>query len=211
MAKETTTRTIAALLLALVYVGRPVRALRSIRRLLPKPTPSFSPCGCRTLPLRVARAVGRMAPSPSEFDLNSTLDRPNGAPRKVGGVTAGDWGSLTANATIRDVDASMAWEDPVGVHEWKSDGTWRLPVAGPLFVYGQFGGGGSQVEQQDTQMSGRTGVGCKWAPVQDAEFTVRAGPSVTYTDPLRPDRVQEALGVSLGSAGALAVARQDRP
>ena len=105
----------------------------------------------------------------------------------------------------------MAWEDPVGVHEWKSDGTWRLPVAGPLFVYGQFGGGGSQVEQQDTQMSGRTGVGCKWAPVQDAEFTVRAGPSVTYTDPLRPDRVQEALGVSLGSAGALAVARQDRP
>ncbi len=64
-------------------------------------------------------------------------------------------------------------------------------MGGPLFVYGQFGGGGTQTEQQDTKVSGKTGLGCKWAPVQDAEFTLRCGPSVSYTDPLRLDRVQE--------------------
>ena len=57
---------------------------------------------------------------------------------------------------------------------------------------GQFGGGGAEVAQQDARWPARLGgLGCKWSPLQAAELTVRSGPSVTYTDPLRPDRVRE--------------------
>jgi hypothetical protein len=112
-------------------------------------------------------------------------------PRTVRSATAGDWGLLTANSVLGDAANPPAWDDPLLPREWKTNGDWRCPVMGPLFVFGQFGGGGTEVAQQDTKVAGQTGVGCKWAPVQDAEFTVRSGPSVTYTDPLRPDRVQE--------------------
>lgn len=192
MSKITSTEAVAALLLTLACVPGLARGIDFESPPTPPAEPLFPPVWLPDASVPSAAAGGHMRSAPpSTFDLDSPTDRPERGPRKVGGVTAGEWGSLTTNATIRDVDASMSWEDPVSRREWKTDGNWRLPVAGPLFVYGQFGGGGTQIEQQDTQVSGRTGVGCKWAPVQDAEFTVRAGPSVTYTDPLRIERVQE--------------------
>lgn len=112
-------------------------------------------------------------------------------PRTVRSTTAGDWGLLTANSVLGDAANPPAWEDPLHPPEWKTDGNWRCPVMGPVFVFGQFGGGGTEVAQQDTKVAGQTGLGCKWAPVQDAEFTLSSGPSVTYTDALRPDRTRE--------------------
>ena len=113
------------------------------------------------------------------------------APKNVRNVSAGDWGSLTATSVVGDATAPPACEDPLRQPQWNTDGAWRCSVAGPLFVFGQFGGAGTEIAQQDTKVAGRTGVGCKWAPAEDAEFVVRGGPSVTYTDALRPDRMRE--------------------
>ncbi len=98
---------------------------------------------------------------------------------------------LTANSVLGDAANPPPLDDPFQTPEWKTNEDWRCPVMGPLFVFGQFGGGGTEVAQQDTKVAGQTGLGCKWSPLQDAELTVRSGPSVTYTDPLRPDRVRE--------------------
>jgi Protein of unknown function, DUF481 len=134
----------------------------------------------------------RAALSPAtDFNPWSEWERRERAPRNVRSVTAGDWGSLTATSVVGDATAPTAWEDPLQHPQWKTDGAWRYSVTGPLFVFGQFGGAGTEIAQQDTKMAGRTGVGCKWTPVEDAEFVVRSGPSVTYSDPLRPDRTKE--------------------
>ena len=133
------------------------------------------------------------APPPPAPDLNpwSEWERAESVPRKVHSQMAGEWGSLTANSVPGDANSPPPWEDPLYQRQWKTDGAWNRPVMGPVFVFGQFGGNGTEVAQQDTKLAGQTGVGCKWSPVQDAEFTVRGGPSVTYTDALRPDRVRE--------------------
>jgi hypothetical protein len=119
------------------------------------------------------------------------LFTPAWPPRTVHNTTGGDWGSLTANSVLGDATAPPSWEDPLQRREWKTDGSWKCPVAGPLFVFGQFGGAGTQVAQQDTKVAGQTGLGCKWSLLEDAELSVRSGPSVTYTDALRPDHVRE--------------------
>ena len=135
----------------------------------------------------------RLAPPflPPLFGLSPEWGPSAPAARTVRSTTAGDWGSLTANSVLGDAADPTPWDDPLHAREWKTDGNWRYPLLGPVFVFGQFGGAGTEVAQQDTKMAGQTGLGWKWSPLQDAEFTVRSGPSLTYTDPLRPDRTRE--------------------
>ena len=189
MPKKITTRSVALILLrSSAWPTRPPEAPTTTRRRPRRRATSSRPWVRRT-PRR--RCAPHGATPSAAFDFYAPENQNGGGPRKVQSVTAGEWGSLTANSTVHDVDAPAAGDDPANRREWQSDESWRCPVAGPLFVFGQCGGGGTQVEQQDTKVSGKTGVGCKWAPAQDAEFVVSSGPSVTYTDPLRLDRVQE--------------------
>jgi hypothetical protein len=144
------------------------------------------------------RPPPRLGPPPEiSFNPWAEWERAQRPPRTVKSAASGEWGSLTANSEVGDATAPLTWQDPQQPHGWKTDGSWRCPVAGPLFVFGQFGGAGTEVAQQDTKVAGQTGLGCKWSPIADSEFTVRGGPSVTYTDPLRPDRVQERSEVLL--------------
>jgi hypothetical protein len=112
-------------------------------------------------------------------------------PLKVQSESAGDWGALTGKAVVRDVDSSAAWEDPLAKREWQTDQAWRCPLAGPLFAFGQLGANSTEEAKRDMKVAGKYGLGCKWAPVEGAEFVLRGGPSLTYTDPLRPERTQE--------------------
>ncbi len=188
MPKNITTPSLALVLALLAHP--PIRGADDDPTPPPAPGDLFPPLGLPDAAPSGAGASHAAAPS-AAFDLYAPENQNGGGPRKVQSVTAGEWGSLTANSTVRDVDASAPADDPLNRREWQNDSSWRCPVAGPLFLFGQVGAGGTQVEQQDTKVSGKTGVGCKWAPAQDAEFVVSSGPSVTYTDPLRLDRVQE--------------------
>jgi len=140
-------------------------------------------------PFAAARADEPSLFAPPAFNFGPAA--PTREPLKVQSDSAGDWGSLTGKATVRDVDASAAWEDPLARREWQSDQAWRCPLAGPLFAFGQLGANSTETAQKDMKVAGKYGLGCKWAPVEGAELTLRGGPSLTYTDPLRPERTQE--------------------
>jgi hypothetical protein len=112
-------------------------------------------------------------------------------PLKVQNESAGDFGLWTAKAVVRDPDGAAAWDDPLAKREWQTDQAWRCPLAGPLFAFGQLGANSTETAQKDMKVAGKYGLGCKWAPAEGAEFVLRGGPSLTYTDPLRPERTQE--------------------
>jgi len=189
MANKLTTRPVAACALLLVLACAPCRADEGLPP-PPQPDDLFPPVFLPTAP--EDRPASRPEASPAiEFNPWAEWERAQQPPRTVRNSASGEWGSLTANSEVGDATAPATGEAAPQPRGWKTDGTWHCPVAGPLFVFGQFGGAGTEVAQQDTKAGGQTGLGCKWAPVEDAEFVVRGGPSVSYTDPLRPDRLRE--------------------
>jgi hypothetical protein len=123
-------------------------------------------------------------------DLNpwSAWDGAARAPKKVGGKTEGDWGALTAQTTVQDGWAPSAWEDPAWKRSWQTNQSYRLPLSGPLSVFGQLGANSEEATQKDMQVTGQTGLACKLPLPSVADVQVRGGPRLAYTDPLRPDR-----------------------
>jgi hypothetical protein len=93
--------------------------------------------------------------------------------------TEGPLGSVTAEVAWRDPHEAPALDSP-----WKTDQAWRLPVVGPLFVFGQFGAAPDPVTTDELTLKGKTGVGCKLPVPFGIEVQVRGGPSVTHSDPL---------------------------
>jgi len=154
----------------------------------PQPTGLFPPVW---LPAAAQDRPPPPQPPAINFDPWAAWERAQRPPRTVKSAANGDWGSLTANSEVGDATAPATVADAPKPRGWKTDESWRCPVAGPLFVFGQLGGAGTEIAQQDTKVTGQTGLGCKWSPLDDAEFTVRSGPSVTYTDALRPDHLRE--------------------
>src|SRR5207249_2355664 len=65
---------------------------------------------------------------------------------------------------------------------------------GPFFVFGQVGAGAEDANQQDLKFNGKTGLACKLPLGSEGEIVLSGGPSVTYTDPLRPERLREKSG-----------------
>ena len=124
----------------------------------------------------------------ADFGSFFSLDRPGREPRKIQTKTDSDWGAVTSNVVL---DAPPAWEDPLARREWKRADAVKVPVAGPFFVYGEVGAASQEAAQQDMTVSHKTGLACKLPVGTDGEIVMRSGPSVTYTDPLRPDRVKE--------------------
>jgi hypothetical protein len=88
---------------------------------------------------------------------------------------------LTAQTVVRD-SPGTTWDDPLFKREWKTDESWRLPVLGPFFVFGQLGANGDENASREVKVVGRTGLACK-IPVGAGEVVLRSGPSLSHTDP----------------------------
>jgi hypothetical protein len=111
-------------------------------------------------------------------------------PLKFDSRTEGFWGTLSGKQVLQQPDATAAWEDPTGKRTWQSEQAWRLPVAGPVAVFGEFGASSEDRALQDMKVVGRTGVACTLPDLLGTEWQVRGGPNMTAADPLRPERTQ---------------------
>jgi hypothetical protein len=112
-------------------------------------------------------------------------------PRKLQTASAGDLGTLTSKVDLALTDLDAAAAGLPRQQGWKLDDSWRCPVAGPFSLYGQFGGNSDEKLQDDMKVSGRTGLACKLSLFESGELELRSGPSLSYTDPLRPTNVKE--------------------
>jgi hypothetical protein len=90
---------------------------------------------------------------------------------------------------------------PYGGRDWKAQEKLQIPVPIPiplaeqLFVYSQFDGSGDSLKQQQTALSGKTGVGLKWAPIAGSELQLRYATLFKYADVDGPSRAQPAVEV----------------
>jgi len=90
---------------------------------------------------------------------------------------------------------------PYGGRDWKAQEKLQIPVPIPvplaeqLFVYSQFDGSGDTLKQQQTALSGKTGVGLKWALIAGSELQLRYATLFKYADLDGPSRAQPAVEV----------------
>jgi hypothetical protein len=110
--------------------------------------------------------------------------------RKAKGQAGGDWGTLSAQTVVRD-SAAPTWDDPLFKREWKTDQTWKRSVLGPFYLFGQLGANGDEVAAREVKVAGKTGLACKLPLVAGGEVTLRGGPSVSYADPVKTDRLKD--------------------
>jgi hypothetical protein len=88
--------------------------------------------------------------------------------------------NLSSKVALRDLDDPL---DPGKRRAWETDETVNLPLAGPIFAYGQFGASTPWVDQQTPpKWQGKYGVGVKIKPWIVDEVQVRGGPSVKSDD-----------------------------
>jgi hypothetical protein len=64
----------------------------------------------------------------------------------------------------------------------------QLPVAGPVFLFGQVKKGEEGIPAPDGKMVGDTGLGCKLPIAEILELQLRCGPELTYSDLRKPER-----------------------
>lgn len=131
----------------------------------------------------------RLADRPTAPEINP-WDVPDTKPRKVSQKSEGLLGSLNAQSEVTDLPAASIWDDPSWKRSWKSDQSWQMGLAGPLSAFGEVGANSDEAGQSNMKVSGRTGLACKVPVGSLAEFTLRSGPGVSYTDPLHPLRTQ---------------------
>jgi Protein of unknown function, DUF481 len=105
--------------------------------------------------------------------------RPDGVKRVANAKADGDWAALSSKVALRERDDRL---DPSIRNTWETDESLRMPLGGPLFVFGQLGASSPSVEQQQLKWLGKTGVGVKLKPWPLQEVQVRGGPAVRYDD-----------------------------
>jgi hypothetical protein len=88
--------------------------------------------------------------------------------------------NVSSKVALRDLDDPL---DPGKRRTWETDETVNMPLAGPIFAYGQFGASTPWVDQQaPPKWQGKYGVGVKIKPGIVDEVQVRGGPSVKSDD-----------------------------
>jgi hypothetical protein len=109
-------------------------------------------------------------------------------------------GDLFRRTTKLEVpDPQEVWV-PYGGRSWKAQEKVQIPVpvavptAEQLFVYGQFDGSGDALTHQQTSLSGKSGVGVKWALIAGSELQLRYATLLSYAD-ASPSRVLPSLEV----------------
>src|SRR5262249_54360802 len=103
--------------------------------------------------------------------------RPEGDKHVAKSNTHFEWAALNSKIAVRDPDALL---DPSRRPTWETDETVKMPVGGPLFLFGQLGASTPAVEEQQHKWLGRTGVGLKLKPWFLEEVQVRGGPAMRY-------------------------------
>lgn len=91
----------------------------------------------------------------------------------------------------------LSWDlQPAGTASWlptqMPDQTLRIPLAGPVFLFGQ-AEKDNLAPAQNSRFVGQTGVTWKLPVQAGVELLLSCGPEVTYVDTPRTDRVQERL------------------
>jgi hypothetical protein len=110
----------------------------------------------------------------------------SGQPRTRQERWNGPLGTITSQLLLRDPTIVRA--QPVAGDEWRADESWQCNVAGPVYVFGQWGTGCDPVIAQQLKMNGRSGMGWKLPSlVPGAEVQLRGGPALAVTDPLRAE------------------------
>src|SRR5262249_23222685 len=88
--------------------------------------------------------------------------------------------NLSSKVALRELDDPL---DPGRRRTWETNETVNMPLAGPLFAYGQFGASTPWVDQQTApKWEGKYGVGLKINPGIVDEVQVRGGPSIKSDD-----------------------------
>jgi hypothetical protein len=113
--------------------------------------------------------------------------------------TAGEFYKWKTKLEVPDPQEVMT---PYGGRDWKAQEKVQIPVPIPvplaeqLFVYGQFDGRGDSLKQQQTALSGKTGVGAKWSLIAGSEVQLRYATLFKYADVDGPSRAQPAVEVN---------------
>src|SRR5262245_15960271 len=104
--------------------------------------------------------------------------------RKLLSKTEGEWGALTSEVVLRAPEPPK--DTPFERGEWSTEDTVRIPVTGPLSLFGQAVLTGEYAANQEMNVVGRTGVICKLPVWTGTALELRGGPAVKYSDALRP-------------------------
>src|SRR5262249_7768924 len=153
-----------------------------------------------------ARGLGRKAaggpgggaavvavPAPSDqrlLWLDTLLEAPRKAPEFDGKASGQLDGPLWSLKTQLQVEAAPPTADIGGAERWQTEEALNVPVAGPVYLIGQFNAGYNTWTGQQMTMTGRTGVGCKFRPLPGGEVVLCGARVLNYAeDPLRPQRV----------------------
>lgn len=87
---------------------------------------------------------------------------------------------LSTTVTLAESDAHL---DPGRPRTWGADQSVNMPLAGPLFAYGQFGASTPTVDEQPgVRWQSKYGVGVKLKPGIVDELQVRGGPALRSDD-----------------------------
>jgi hypothetical protein len=124
-------------------------------------------------------------------DLLSTSVEPASVPpRNLKQTNDGEWGTLTSQM---DLTPQKRTDDDGLFHQqaWRVDDSWKCPLAGSVYLFGKFGANSDEAGQSDMKVATTGGLACKLPLLEQGEIVVRSGPSLSYSDPLRPDRSRE--------------------
>jgi hypothetical protein len=134
-----------------------------------------------TLPAPEAR---RSDEEGSVFTLGDALYPGDRERRKLLSKTEGEWGALTSEVVLRAPEPPK--DSPFERGEWSREDTVKIPVTGPLSLFGQAVLTGEYAANQEMNVVGRTGVICKLPVWSGTALELRGGPAVKYNDALRP-------------------------
>lgn len=88
--------------------------------------------------------------------------------------------NLSTTVTLAEKDAHL---DPGRQRTWNTDQSVNMPLAGPLFAYGQFGASTPTIDEQaGVRWQSKYGVGVKLKPGLVDELQVRGGPALRSDD-----------------------------
>ena len=131
-------------------------------------------------------------------------------------------GQFSSEIVFRAPERSF--DTPFERGEWSRQDTVKLPVAGPLALFGQTALAGDYAPDQNMTVVGRTGAILKLPTGLGSALELRGGPAIKYNDALRSDRTASLLmevrakwpiiaGIGLEYSGAAlpALTPLDRP
>jgi hypothetical protein len=108
-------------------------------------------------------------------------------------LAAGQSLKSKTNSLFGSYTGEVAWHDPRALREapaldtpWKADQTWHMDLAGPVFLFSEFGAAPDPITPDELKVKYRSGVGCK-IPVGPLQLQLQGGRCLTYNDPLGSD------------------------